>query len=98
MRPSAPVLSSSLAVGVTVVASGSDVTLTCTATQSAVTIKWFKDNNLITGQSSATYVLTSVDSSKEGTYTCQASNNAGDSPVSGGVTFTTQGLIHSSYY
>ena len=79
-------------MGVTVAASGSDVTLTCTATQSSVTIKWFKDNNLITGQSAATYVLTNVDSSKEGTYSCKASNNAGDSPSSADVTFTTQGL------
>ncbi|XP_012935544.1 hemicentin-1 [Aplysia californica] len=95
--PSQPTLASSLAQGMTVIATGSDVTFTCTATESDVTFKWYKGSDLVSGQSSSTYVLTSVDNTKEGTYSCKASNNAGDSPSSNSVSFTVQDPISKPY-
>ena len=89
--PDAPTVTSTLTTGLTVAATGTDLTFTCTSAESGVTYKWFKDTTEVTGQTSGTFTLTSLTSSMAGSYTCTVSNSAGESPASGAVAFTTQG-------
>ena len=89
--PDAPTVTSTLTTGLTVAATGTDLTFTCMSAESGVTYKWFKDTTEVTGQTASTYALTSLTSSVAGSYTCTVSNSAGESPASGAVAFTTQG-------
>ena len=61
-------------------ASGDTVTLQCSAvdpTGSVLGFRWFKDDRLISGQSSSALVLDAVEQGDTGTYTCQVSNRLG---------------------
>ena len=65
------------------VAAGSNVTFTTVATGSPTpTFQWYKDSVAISGQTSATLSLTSVQAADAGSYTVKAINSAAPSGVS----------------
>jgi len=57
---------------------GDDVTLNCSAIGGPdVFFQWYISNRILQGQNSSVLLLSSVDAGDGGTYSCEASNNAG---------------------